>query len=99
MISQEGDKVKRMLISVGRTTDEGNAVLFNVDRDLLKRLAQQPDLSENMIVNKKTLNKSRIQKKKGLYTYPMWIKKPKKTLGSAQNLEDEKSEESGFGPF
>ena len=99
MVSQEGDKVKRMLISVDRTTDEGNAVVFIVDRELLRRLAQQPDLLENAIVNKKTFNKSRIQKNKGLYTYPMWIKKPKKSLGSAQNLEEGEPEDDGFGPF
>ena len=55
-----------------------------------------------MIVNKKTLSKSRIQKKNGLYTYPMWIKKPKESLGSAQAVEIAKfgnSEDDGFGPF
>ena len=56
-------------------------------------------LPENMIVNKKTLNKSRIQKSKGLYTYPVWIRKPKNSLGSAQNLEEGEPEKDGFGLF
>ena len=59
-----------------------NAVLFNVDKELIKRLAKDDNLMRDMIVDKKTLRKSRLEKEpNGLYTFPMWIKKkraPKK---------------------
>ena len=99
MVAQEGDKIGRMLISVGRVTDEDNAVLFNVDHELIKRLAKLDSLPENMIVQKRSLKRSRIEKEKGLYVYPMWIKREKDNgLGSVQEVKEEE-EDDGFGPF
>ena len=72
--AQVGDNLKRMLLAVSETASAGNAVMINVDKDLIRRLAREQEIHKNMIVNKRNLTKSRINEENGIYTYPMWIK-------------------------
>ena len=73
--AQIGDNVSRLLIGLSRAAAAGNAVLFNVDRDFLQKMARENDVGPNLIVDKKTMIKGKIEEKDGIYTYPMWIKK------------------------
>ena len=76
--AQIGDKLNRLLIGLSRAAEAGNAVLFNVDRDFLNRMAKERDITENMIVDKKTLARDEVKKKNGIYVYPMWVKREKR---------------------
>ena len=75
MIAQEGDKIKRMLIAVSKAADAGNAVLVNVDKDLINKLANEPTIHRDMVVDKRKMVKSKMEREGGLYVLPMWIKK------------------------
>ena len=104
MTAQQGDTIKKMLIAVSRSADSGNAVMFNVDKDLIQKLAREETIHPDMIVDKKSMNKSKMQRKGGLYVLPMWIKKkitgesvnqgmptpPTPTLGSDRNRDKNK---------
>ena len=75
LTTQVGDKMSRMLISVSRAGQAGNAVLFNVDMKTIRELAKQDKIEPNLIVNKKAGTTSKILEKNGLYVYPIWVKK------------------------
>ena len=90
MTAQVGDKVGKILLAASKMAEAGNAVLLNVDRELIKRLARETEIHENMIVNKGSLVKSKVYNKGGLYVYPMWIKQKGKK-------KDDKSEEVKSG--
>lgn len=95
-VSQIGDKAKRMLLAVSRIAEAGNAVMFNVDKDLTKKLAKSDKLAKDFIVNKGNLNQTRIELDKGLYVLPMWIKKPQ---GNVHTVLDQKAPEDAWFPF
>ena len=82
LTAQIGDKIRRMLIAVGRAVDAGNMVVFGADRNALRDLADKKDLSEHVIMSKKTGITSKMQKKDGLFVYPLWIKRPRDKMGN-----------------
>ena len=49
--------------------------MFNVDQESLKELAKCENMDPNMIVNKKSGTKSKINEENGLYTYPIWTRR------------------------
>ena len=73
--AQVGDKITKMLIAVKRACEGGNMVMFNVDKEALKELVKCEGMDPNMIVNKKTGTRSKINEENGLYTYPIWTKR------------------------
>jgi hypothetical protein len=73
--AQVGDKITKMLIAVKRVCEGGNMVMFNVDQESLKELAKCENMDPNMIVNKKSGTKSKINEENGLYTYPIWTRR------------------------
>ena len=78
--AQLGDKISRLLIGLSRAADAGNAILFNVDQELIQKLAKSGNLKENMIVDKKTMAQGEIKRKDGIYVYPMWIRREKASV-------------------
>ena len=87
--AQVGDKITKMLIAVKRACEGGNMVMFNVDREALKELVKCEGMDPNMIVNKKTGTRSKINEENGLYTYPIWTKRRvrKDTGGKVNTME------------
>ena len=77
MKTQVGDKISKMLISVGKMGEAGNMTIFNADMNAIRALAQREKIEENFIYNKKSGISSRINKEGGLYKYPIWIKRKK----------------------
>ena len=73
--AQVGDKITKMLIAVKRACEGGNMVMFNVDQESLKALAKCENMDPNMIVNKKSGTRSKINEENGLYTYPIWTRR------------------------
>ena len=87
MESQKSQKYTKSKISKNQNI---RPLAVNVDRDFLQRLAKEENIHENMIVNKGTLTRSKVHKKEGVYTYPMWIKCPEESEGPAQKGESSK---------
>ena len=76
LTAQVGDKINKLLLSVGKMAAAGNAVMFNVDKKTLALLAGKDKIEPNMIVVKATGKTSKInQRDGGLYEYPIWVKK------------------------
>ena len=95
--AQVGDKIKRMLIAVCRAVDAGNMVVFGANRDSLKALAGMKDLDKNLIISNKTHVTSKIHERDGLYTYPVWIKRPKTKDGNGKsNVATIQKDDEGF---
>ena len=72
--------------TLGRTIDEGSSIsqkfadlLLTTESLVLtaNNLLYKCGLKPNMIVNKKTMVKSEIIERDGLYLYPMWVKQRK----------------------
>ena len=85
-----------------RIAEADNSVLFNVDNETIQKLAKM-DLKgkKDLIINKKNLRQTGIEKDKGLYVLPMWIKKPKGFKGSASKnqanvCEGDQDKNQGF---
>ena len=91
LTAQVGDKMKRLLIAVNKATEAGNMVVFGGNLATIKELAKRDSLDENFIVSKKTLTTSRVHEKRGLYVYPLWIRR-KKGLDPIQSVEDKSNE-------
>ena len=64
-----------MILAVSRAAQSGNMVIFGADKESLSRLANQSSIDPNMIVNKKTMNRTKMEYKDGLYKVPLWVKK------------------------
>ena len=77
LTAQVGDKMKRLLIAVNKATAAGNMVIFGGDLNSIRELAKRDSLDENVIVSKKTMTTSKIHEKRGLYVYPLWIRRDK----------------------
>ena len=75
--AQLGDKVSKLLLGLSRAADAGNAALFNVDMDLIRKLAKLGSIPENLLVNKKTMVREEIKRTDGIYVHPMWIRREK----------------------
>ena len=98
LTTQIGDKMSRMLISVSRAGQVGNAVLFNMDMKTIRELAKLDKIEPNLIVNKKTGMKSKVEEKNGLYVYPIWVKK-NKSQGGLGTVECDPGAESQWDPI
>jgi hypothetical protein len=94
--AQVGDKITKMLIAVKRACEGGNMVMFNVDREALKELVKSDKMDPNMIVNKKTGTRSKINEENGLYTYPIWTRRRirNETEGKVNAMGKEEGESS-----
>ena len=75
--TQVGDKISKMLISVGRTGEAGNMTVFNADMNALREIVKRDKIEEHFFYNKKSGITSKINKEGGLYKYPIWIKRKK----------------------
>ena len=68
-------------------------------KHMIVRLKNVIMRSKNMIVDKKTLKSSKVHRKGGLYTYPMWIKKKIEpdSINTGMTQEDERWEKVKAG--
>ena len=57
--------------------EQGNMVIFNADMKALKELAKKDSIAKDVIVSNSTGLVSEMTKKRGLYTYPIWVKRNK----------------------
>ena len=77
--------------------------MFGADRKALRELADKKDLSEHVIMSKKTGITSKMEKKDGLFVYPLWIKRPRDQKGNPKqniaNLSRGDSDEEFWTPF
>ena len=89
---QIGDKCKDLLIAVSRMAEQGNMVIFNADMKALKELAKKDSIAKDVIVSNSTGLISEMTKKRGLYTYPIWVKRNK-----AGKKDDDKMEVGAVG--
>ena len=76
--SQVGEGVKKLLVSVIRAAKGGNMIVFGANLKAIKELAKKTKLEENLIMDTKTMVKSEIKEKRGMYVYPMTIRRKKK---------------------
>ena len=96
--AQIGDKMKRLLIAVNKAVAAGNMVMFGGDMKTIRELAKRDHIDENMIVDKKSMVSSKIHEKRGLYVYPLWVKK-KKGSGPIQMIDENEDNGSERDPF
>ena len=76
--SQVGEGVKKLLVSVIRAAKGGNMIVFGANLKAIGELAKKTQLEENLIMDTKTMIKSEIKEKRGMYVYPMKIRRKKK---------------------
>ena len=69
--------MKGVKIKPKEETIAGNMVVFGGDLNSIRELAKRDSLDENFIVSKKTMTTSKIHEKRGLYVYPLWIRRDK----------------------
>ena len=50
-------------------------MIFGGDNETIRKLAYAGNIEENMIVNKKTMNRTKMEYQDGLYKVPLWVKK------------------------
>ena len=90
LVTQVGDKVMNMLISVRRMVESGNMVVFGANQQALRKLAACNKIEKNMIVGKNG-KKSEIKDEDGVYVFKMKIKKGKNDmdLGNVNKGKDD----------
>ena len=92
LITQVGDKLVNMLISVRRMVESGNMVIFGANQQAIRKLAACDKLEKNIIVGKNG-RKTEIQDENGMYVYKMKIKRKKgpndMDIGNVKTVTDE----------
>ena len=92
LITQVGDKLVNMLISVRRMVESGNMVIFGANQQAIRKLAACDKLEKNTIVGKNG-RKTEIQDENGMYVYKMKIKRKKgpndMDIGNVKTVTDE----------
>ena len=90
LVTQVGDKVMNMLISVRRMVESGNMVVFGANQQALRKLAACNKIEKNMIVGKNG-KRSEIKDEDGVYVFKMKIKKGKNDmdLGNVNKGKDD----------
>ena len=68
LVTQVGDKVMNMLISVRRMVESGNMVVFGANQQALRKLAACNKIEKNMIVGKNG-KRSEIKDEDGVYVF------------------------------
>ena len=61
--------MNKLLIAIRKTVKAGNMVIFGGDSETIRKLAYAGNIEENMIVNKKTMAKSKIKDKDGVISF------------------------------
>ena len=67
--------------------EQGNMVIFNADMKALKEFAKKDSIAKDVIVSNSTGLVSEMVKKRGLYTYPIWVKKNKSSKKDDDKME------------
>ena len=104
LVSQVGDKVKKLVIAV-RNAVKSASMIMGANAEAIKNLARESKIDENMIVNKKTGERSTILDENGMYAYQMTITRKKRSLGrnkievDMMDKEDEQDEIDEWSPF
>ena len=79
LVTQVGDKIMNMLISVRRMVESGNMVVFGANHQAIRKLAACSKIEKNMIVGKGG-QRTEIKDEDGMYVYKMRIKKGKNDM-------------------
>jgi hypothetical protein len=79
LVTQVGDKIMNMLISVRRMVESGNMVVFGANHQAIRKLAACSKIEKNMIVEKGG-KRTEIKDEDGMYVYKMRIKKGKNDM-------------------
>ena len=61
-------------------------MIFGADKKAIKDLARQSTIEQNLIVDTRTGVKSEIKNKRGMYVYPMTIRRKKKKDPNAMEI-------------
>ena len=102
--TQVGEGVKRLLVSVRNAAKGGNIVIFGANMKAIRELAKQSTTEENLIMDTKTGVKNEIQNTRGIYVYPMMIRRKNKKdpntmeIGSAE-VKGRFESDNVFGGF
>ena len=84
--TQVGEGVKRLLVSVRNAAKGGNIVIFGANMKAIREFAKQSTIEENLIMDTKTGVKNEIKSKRGMYVYPMTIRRKKKKDPNAMEI-------------
>ena len=108
-VSQVGQGMKKLLISVGKAVESGSMVIFGANVSALRQLPKLEKIEDNVIVGVKSGTRGVIKSDtRGDYVYPVTIKRKKKSptdmdIGFAGTNKfsaiAEESEEDVFGDF
>ena len=93
LITQVGDKLVNMLISVRRMVESGNMVVFGANQQAIRKLAACDKIEKNMIVGRNG-KKTEIKDENGMYVYKMKIKKMGKNDMDLGTINARKSNEA-----
>ena len=93
LITQVGDKLVNMLISVRRMVESGNMVVFGANQQAIRKLAACEKIEKNMIVGRNG-KKTEIKDENGMYVYKMKIKKKGKNDMDLGTVNARKSNEA-----
>ena len=78
-VSQIGQGMKKLLISVRKAVESWNIIIFGANVSALKQLAKLEKIEDNVIVGVKTGTRGVIKSdSRGNYVYPITIKRKKK---------------------
>ena len=97
--AQVGDSVRRLLIAINQVVAGGNMVVFGAKRDTLRKLAEAKTLEDHLVVSHKTMKKSEIKEKNGMYVYPITMRRKKRDPDAMDigNVKDAENEILGMG--
>ena len=84
--TQVGEGVKRLLVSVRNAAKGGNMVIFGANMKAIRELAKQGTVQEKLIMDTKSGVKNEIKVKKGMYVYPMTIRRKKNKEPNAMKI-------------
>ena len=84
--TQVGEGVKRLLVSVRNAAKGGNMVIFGANMKAIRELAKQSTVEGNLIMDTKTGVKNEIKIKRGMYVYPMTIRRKKEKEPHAMEI-------------
>ena len=92
MKPQAGSNVNGILVSIGRVEDVGNMTVFGGNATALRKAAEELDRlgrnAPNFVYNRSGGKINEIQRKDGLYRYPVWIKRGIRNAEEKDEKED-----------